>query len=791
MADTYWKLRSDLVVHQEPKGGVIVKDPITNGFYRFTPIQASVLGLLKGGLDAASICRIASQKHQTEVLEQQVVEFIQKLQSLNLLDHPYCWAQLERSRKSKRRMLHGVLSVKIYAFNPDRLLTSLEARLGFCFSSTFRIAAFSAMLVATILSILNWESLFISMGSLFSLYSLPLILVVIFVVMTIHEFAHGVALKHYGGKVQKMGFMVLYFIPAFYCNVSDAWMLNKRQRIWVSLAGSYAQICLWAVATIAWRLLAPETIASRICLIIIAFTAIQTLLNFNPLIRLDGYYLLSDYIEVPNLRSKAVAYIKNRAKSLLTGVSFGSAAPLSPKEKKLFLYYGTASLIFTAALVLIMFQRLGSWMIHEYRSWGIVLISLLFLMVVPIGSKENVADSGKMLKLVIKRTGKTPWFLIFLCLIIAAGFLPWELKISGDFTIIASKKVLVTPQVMGNLKKIHVDQGTRVKQGNLLAEMENLEVENNYEETKGELASQRASLDLLLAGSRPEEIEKAKRLVETKKAELYNATRIDQARAVLLETIAKREAELANARLTHERSQKLLETGLIARNDADRDRTAYEVQQKELSEARGQLKVLEEQTDRNQDIKRKELAQANSELKILQAGSRKESIRGVESLVRKLEEKLSILEREIELLKIRSPIEGVVATSYLRNRIGDFLDKGDVFCEIVSEGMVIVEMPVPEKEIGDVRIGFPITIKVRGYPRRWYEAHVSSIAPVAATNGSERIVIVQGQLENPDGSLKAGMTGVGKIQCGERMIFEILSRRMIRWLRTEFWEYLP
>jgi hypothetical protein len=62
---------------------------------------------------------------------------------------------------------------------------------------------------------------------------------------------------------------------------------------------------------------------------------------------------------------------------------------------------------------------------------------------------------------------------------------------------------------------------------------------------------------------------------------------------------------------------------------------------------------------------------------------------------------------------------------------------------------------------------------------------------VAATNGSERIVIVQGQLENPDGSLKAGMTGVGKIQCGERMIFEILSRRMIRWLRTEFWEYLP
>ena len=107
------------------------------------------------------------------------------------------------------------------------------------------------------------------------------------------------------------------------------------------------------------------------------------------------------------------------------------------------------------------------------------------------------------------------------------------------------------------------------------------------------------------AGSRPEEIEKAKRQVDTKKAELYNAARIQQERAVLLETVAKKEAELENARLVHERTQRLLETGLVARNEADRTRTAYEVQQKELSEAKGQMKVLEEQTDRSRDIKRK------------------------------------------------------------------------------------------------------------------------------------------------------------------------------------------
>ena len=171
---------------------------------------------------------------------------------------------------------------------------------------------------------------------------------------------------------------------------------------------------------------------------------------------------------------------------------------------------------------------------------------------------------------------------------------------------------------------------------------------NGYEETRGELASQQASLDLLKAGRRPEEIETARRQVETKRAELYNATRVEQERALLRETISKRESELKNAQLNYERTLSLLNSGLIARIEADRDRTAFEVHQKELAEAKGQLSILEEQTDRNRDIKRKELAQAESQLNILLAGARKESLRASASQVSKLEEKLNILEKQKE-----------------------------------------------------------------------------------------------------------------------------------------------
>jgi putative peptide zinc metalloprotease protein len=586
--------------------------------------------------------------------------------------------------------------------------------------------------------------------------------------------------------------MLIYLMPAFYCNVSDAWMLKKRERLLVSLAGGYIQIFIWALATLTWRILAPETLAGQICTIIIAFSGIQTLFNFIPLIRLDGYYLLSDYVEISNLRPKSIDYLKEKAVVFLTGIRSDKLEKLSRREKRLFFWYGITSSLFTILLIAVMFQQIGFWMIQEYRFWGMILTTTLFFAAVPITSKENLQISRKVWNAMIQRMKKTPLkYVIPILAILLIGFFPWQLKISGDFTIIAAQKVFITPQVSGNLTKIFVDQGAHVHEGQILAALENLDLYNDYEETKGELASQQASLDLLKAGTRPEEIEKAQRSVETKQAELSNAAKIEQERALLRETIAKREAELSNAQANHERTQSLLKSGLIARIDADRDKTTYEVQLKELAAAKGQLNVLEEQTDRNRDIKRKELAQSQSELNILLAGSRKESIRAVASQVAKLEEKLQILNRQKELLQIRSPIDGVVATSYLHNRVGDFLDKGDALCEIVNDGIVMIELPVPEKEIGDVATGLPITLKVRSYPGRRYNARVIRIAPTAAVGTMERTVNILGELKNIDGSLKAGMTGVGKILCGKRPVFEIASRRAIRWIRTEFWEYLP
>ena len=89
--------------------------------------------------------------------------------------------------------------------------------------------------------------------------------VVVYCVTMMHEFAHGLTCRYFGGKVREVGFMLIYFMPALYCNVSDAWMFTeRRQRIWVMAAGGYFQLIVWGMATVVWRVVAEDTIISSI-----------------------------------------------------------------------------------------------------------------------------------------------------------------------------------------------------------------------------------------------------------------------------------------------------------------------------------------------------------------------------------------------------------------------------------------------------------------------------------------------------------------------------------------------
>src|SRR5438477_308361 len=160
------------------------------------------------------------------------------------------------------------------------------------FQSTTVTPRATRMRVALGVTVVDWNEIARDFHRLHRLTTLPVVLLSLLVIGTCHEFAHGVTCKRFGGEVHEVGFMLIYFCPAFYCNVSDAWLFPERsKRLWVTFAGPYFESVIWALATLTWRVTEPDTGLNFAALVLMTTSGIRTLFNFTPLIKLDGYYL--------------------------------------------------------------------------------------------------------------------------------------------------------------------------------------------------------------------------------------------------------------------------------------------------------------------------------------------------------------------------------------------------------------------------------------------------------------------------------------------------------------------
>jgi Zn-dependent protease len=160
---------------------------------------------------------------------------------------------------------------------------------------------------------------------------------------TIHEYGHAMACRAFGGNVTRMGVMLYVCIPMAFCDVSDAHRFSEKwKRIVVSAAGIYFQLLLAAIAGLAWALLALPASVELVLAQIVAITLVATLANLNPLLKLDGYYILSDWLEIPNLRPRAFATLDRLARRL----------PVSGemRERRAFLWYGVLGGSYTVAI---------------------------------------------------------------------------------------------------------------------------------------------------------------------------------------------------------------------------------------------------------------------------------------------------------------------------------------------------------------------------------------------------------------------------------------------------------
>ena len=784
------KLRSDLTVSRQQAGGAVryvIKDGRSGKFFRFGEVEQFIAEQLDGETPLDAVRQQTEARFEGTLSPEALAAFITKLQKNGLLEVQGAPASAPSKPGRPGRLLGSLLYMRIPLLDPNRLFDRLVRRVRFCFTPQFVVLSAALMLLATVITVLQWSDVRQDLSRLYRLSSIPLFLLVTFGLAFAHEAAHGLTCKRFGGEVHELGFLLLYFTPGFYTNVSDAWLFpEKSKRLWVGVAGPYFELSLWALATLTWRVTDVDTRINYAALIVMTTSGIKTFFNLNPFIKLDGYYLLSDYLELPNLRKRSFRYVGKLVKRIV-GVGERTPVDVSPRERWIYLAYGLFGSVTSISVLGYVIITAGGYLIDTHQSMAFLLFAALagtksrrklrklFGGAARASDPEDDGDLGEDGEAPAPPAPAAPaptrrrwsplvrWLALAVAAALVAGFGRLQLRIGGPVTVLPEQNADVRAPVVGIIESIAVDEGAAVRTGDVIARLSNRANVAELRKTEASIQDTRAQLDKLLAGPAREEVA----LAEVALSRVEDRLRFAQDNA---------------ARVAH-----LFETAAATRQ--------------ELEGADDQVRLA-----------RHDSVDARARLALLRARVRPEDIESARGKLALLEAQQRFLAGEVRSLTVVSPSSGIVATPsrQLKDLVGQFVSPGTLIAKVYDFSTVTAQLVVSEKEIADVRVGQPVALRVRAYPDVAFRGTVTAVATEVApttnsqnttstpsssttttstSGGPSRAFVVTTQIDNHNLLLKPGMTGQGKIYAGDRRIIGLITRRLARTFKVEFWSW--
>jgi putative peptide zinc metalloprotease protein len=496
------------------QGQYVVKDPRTGAFFQFGEEEHFLLTQLDESRTAEAVCAAYAERFGEPLSEDDLDEFIELARSQEFLESASGVAPAPREPPTlpqpgwpaRQSILHWRKSL----WDPDRFFTWLALRIGFFWTPAFLLVSAGCILCAASLVWANRQELAGSLTHALRWETAILVWLTLLLIGILHECAHGLTCKHHGGEVHEIGFLLLFLMPCFYCNVSDAWLFKeKSKRLWVTFAGGHFELFLWALAVLAWRLALPGTLLHYLAFVVLSVGGVQTLFNFNPLLKLDGYYLLSDGLEVPNLQQRSLDCLKGRLRWLL----WGAPRPVGEARGRLLLGFGAATwlyaLIFFALVLGVLFRFAGA-------RWGVVGLgggALVGLVTTRSLFREfSSGEVSKMIRLRYKRT--VVWVLIMGNLAAALCLIRIEDRAGGAFQVRPVTRAELRAPVAGFLREVYCDEGDRVSPGAPVVRLEVPDLASRLAQKRAEVREAQAKLRLLEAGPRHEEVVEQRYRVE-------------------------------------------------------------------------------------------------------------------------------------------------------------------------------------------------------------------------------------------------------------------------------------
>lgn len=512
------KLRADIIMRRQffrHEEFYVLKDPMALTYFRLQPEEAYVISLLDGKRNLREIAaRFAARYPNADRSLEELAGFVNQMAAGRLLNQ-----NASRFVDNARlgggsnflmiwaKIISHLLFIKIPLVDPSPWLGRLAHAIRFVWTKWFVGGALVLFAWTFGLLAVNLDAFTTQALDFFSASNLALLWLTIIGIKTLHEFGHATTCRHFGSEVHEMGLCFMCFTPCGYVDASDAWMMRqKKHKLFVTIAGVFTELIIACIAAHFWLLL-PDGLGRGLAFNAMLVASINTLLfNANPLMRFDGYYLVCDLLDIPNLRSKAIAFCSYHLQRIFLGYRNRQQEAVFEHDARgrVFLIYALCAYGYMIFIIYGLTQIFGR-VLQPYglQDFGLLLGFLVEGSFVALPFIKVFMDSTSQHAHITKdgstRRRLSLTLAALVTLVGASFFLPAHFQVSQQAVVLAESGEHAASETGGLIRQIHVHTGQWVEAGALLVTLENPEVE--AELVRQDLELQEARLRFGTVGS--------------------------------------------------------------------------------------------------------------------------------------------------------------------------------------------------------------------------------------------------------------------------------------------------
>ncbi len=481
-----------------------IYDPTRGQYFRITWGEGVVLRNVKPGMTLRTLLETLKFRTTVKYTAEDIKNFYLQAAHMNLLLLPQPADRfIEEAQKRQtsifRWLLMNYLYIRVPLLNPDRFLEKTLPLVKPFYSTPALILYVILTLFGLGGLVRNWDEYIHTFTYFFNLEGIIIYVLAVSTVKIIHEFSHAYTAKHFGIHVPTMGVVLIVMWPALYTDVTDAWKLKDRyQRFAISFAGVGAEFVLAGLSTFAWTITAPGLLKS-IFFISSSVTLISSVMvNLNPAMRWDGYYILCDLWAIDNLQPRAFAITRWKLHQVLLGIDVPPPELFSPRRVAALVVYS----LFTWIYRLVLYTSIAVFVYYQFtKSLGIILFFMEIVIFILWPIKWEVQDLMK-LKEHLSLNMRSVATLSVLALALLWFSLPLShTKTFPAITIPAGEQVLYVP-ISSRVEAILVHRGSQVKKDQVLVRLSSQPLKEEIADLQAdvEIINTQIELDILLEG---------------------------------------------------------------------------------------------------------------------------------------------------------------------------------------------------------------------------------------------------------------------------------------------------